>query len=184
MKETIIGIIDKLNIQIILLAIWFVSILGVFIPKDFIEYLGLLRIKNQYQWIISLIFLILCAYYLALLLWMAKAKLFTKFENRRLKKYFPKVLKELSVAEQRVLLYFYEKNEQKFGLEAKLNIQSAAVNVLSSKMIISRGASMGNLYEGFSYYIQPGALDELNKMLVNGEIKIDGETYEWVTYEK
>lgn len=136
MKETIIGIIDKLNIQIILLAIWFVSILGVFVPKEFIEYLGLLRIKNQYQWIISLIFLILCTYYLALLVWMAKSKLLTMMENRMLKKYFPRVLKELSVAEQKVLLYFYEENEKKFGLEAKLNIQSAAVNVLSSKVVI------------------------------------------------
>ena len=43
---------------------------------------------------------------------------------------------------------------------------------------------MGNLYEGFSYYLQPGALEELNKMLVSGEIKIEGDEYEWITYAK
>ncbi|MCG3096702.1 superinfection exclusion B family protein [Lactococcus petauri] len=178
MKEAIISIIDKLNIQIMLLAIWFVSILGVFIPKDFIEYLGLLRIKNQYQWIISLTFLILCAYYLALLLWMVKAKLFTKLENRKLKKYFPRVLKELSVAERQVLFQFYDQKEKKFGLEARLNVQKAAVNVLTTKMIISRGANIGDMF-AFSYFLQQGALEELNKMLVNGEIEIEGKDHKW-----
>lgn len=182
MKETIASIIDKLNIQIILLGLWILSLMGIIIPQKIIKSMGLLKIKEQNQWIISLIFLTLCAYYIALLLIKMKSEIFTKLQNRKLKKYFPKVLRQLSNEEIRILFFFYDEKEKRFGLEAKLDIQNATVNVLSSKMIISRGSSMGNLYEGFSYYLQRGALEELNKMLVSGDIKIEGDEYEWLTY--
>lgn len=180
MKEAIASIIDKLNIQVVLLGLWILSLMGIIIPKEIIDSLGILKIKEQNQWIISLLFLILCAYYIALLLIKMKSEIFTKLENRRLKKHFPKVLRELSTAEKRILLRFYDENEKKFGLEAKLNVKDAAVNVLNTKLIISRGSNIGDLL-GFSYFLQQGALEELNKMLINGEIKIEGKDYEWIT---
>lgn len=180
MKETIASILDKLNIQLVLLAFWILTLLGIIIPKNIIEFLGLIKIKEQYQWIISLTFLIISAYYIALLFKMAKSELSIKWTNRRLRKYFPRALKELSDAERQVLLQFYNQKEKKFGLEAKLNVQKAAVNVLDKKMIISRGASIGDIY-AFSYFLQQGALEELNKMLVNGDIKIEGKNCQWIT---
>ena len=56
MKETIASIIDKLNIQIVLLGLWILSLMGIIIPQRIIKSMGLLKIKEQNQWIISLIF--------------------------------------------------------------------------------------------------------------------------------
>ena len=185
MKEAVLNIIDKLNIQVLLLGTWIISIIGVFVPNDFFKYIGLLEVKTKYQWIISVIFLFLGAYYLALLIRWGYSQISSVLEKRKMNKYFPKILRELSDDEKRLLVEcFYRDDEKKFGLEANLNIRSATVNVLASKKIISSGAQIGDLVRGFSFYIQPGAYEELNKMLKKGEIKIGEKNIEWYTYEK
>ena len=65
-------------------------------------------------------FLTLCAYYIALLLIKMKSEIFIKLQNRKLKKYFPKVLRELSTAEIKILLCFYEENEKDLGWKQNL----------------------------------------------------------------
>lgn len=112
MREIIIGIIDKLNIQVLLLGAWIISIVGVFLPKNFIEYIGLIQVKTRYQWIISLVFLAIGAYYLALLIRWGNSKVSAKWKNKKFKKYFFKVLRELTDDEKCILINFYRRDEK------------------------------------------------------------------------
>lgn len=180
MKDVIFKIIDKLDIGILLATAWLLAGVGVFLPKEYVEMIGLIGIKNKFQWIISSVFLAISAYYIIKILYTVYYKLVIKILKYRYKKKMPKILRKLSVDEQRILLTFYNEQEKKFGLQAKLDIQDATVNVLSSKNIISRGSQIGDLFEGFSYFIQPGVQVELNKMLSNGEIKVWDKKFEWV----
>lgn len=178
-KESIAHIIDILNIKFILFGIWIVSVCGIIIPKNIVNYLGLLKIKQQYQTTISLVFIGISAYYIAVLLVLIFKKISEKLKIRKLNKYFTKSLRELTSDEKSVLLSFYDEDKKEFRLQTNLSIQNSAVNLLSTKMIISRGSQIGDLYTGFNFYIQPGAYKELNQMLRDGEIKAVGKGFEW-----
>jgi len=183
-KDAIFRIIDKLDLRMISLTALVISGVGVFLPQKYIELMGLMSIKVKYQWIISSVFLVLMAYYIIVILHFVYYKIRIVYLKRINRKAIPNKLRNLSTDEQRVLLQFYNKNEKTFGLEAKLDIQNATVNVLSSKRFISRGSQIGDLYQGFSYFLQPMVQVELNKMLTNGEIKVYDQKFEWSVYTK
>lgn len=179
MKEAIFRIIDKLDLRMISLTAWLISGTGVFLPNKYIELMGLMSIKVKYQWVISSVFLVLSAYYIIVILHFVYYKIKIIYLEKINRKVILNKLRTLSTDEQRILLQFYNKNEKIFGLEARLGIQNATVNVLSSKRIISRGSQIGGLYRGFSYFLQPMVQVELNKMLTNGEIKVYDQKFEW-----
>lgn len=83
-----------------------------FLPKNFIEYIGLIQVKTRYQWIISLVFLAIGAYYLALLIRWGNSKVSAKWKNKKFKKYFFKVLRELTDDEKCILINFYRIDEK------------------------------------------------------------------------
>lgn len=179
MKESIAHIIDMLNIKFIVFGIWIVSIFSIIIPKNIVQYLGLLKIKQQYQTTISLVFLIISAYYLAILFSVIFSKVLEKLKVRKLNKYITKVLRSLTLEEKDVLMRFYDSSRGQFGLQTNLSMQNSAVNLLSSKLIISRGSQIIDMFGEVSYYIQTGPYKELNQMLKNGEIKVSENEFDW-----
>lgn len=179
LKESLAHIIEILNIKFIVFGIYIVSIFGIIIPQNIVQYLGLLKIKQQFQTTISLVFLFISAYYMAILFSVIFSKVSEKLKVRKLNKYFTKVLRSLTLEEKYVLMDFYDQSRGQFGLQANLSMQESAVNLLSTKLIISRGSQIGDLYGGVSYYIQTGPYKELNQMLKNGEIKVSENGFEW-----
>lgn len=182
MKEAIISIIDKLNIKVLMATFWVLAIFSVFAPENFLKSLGLIPLKEKYKWAISLVFLILTAYYMVTISILIYSNIISIIQSKKLKRFYSESLRSLSKKEQLILLTFYNRKEKQFDLESKLDIKNATVSILCKKLIIGRGSQIGNLYDGFSYFLQPGAISELNNMLLKGEIKINQNDFEWKSY--
>ena len=130
-----------------------------FVPADSLKVLGLTQFVADYRTWIGGVFLI-CS---ALLLARTGATL-GKAANKRLKqrrtlKRWQRRLHELTPEERRVLAGYVgaDTRTQYFQLE------DGVIQGLAAEKIITRVASMGNIFTGFAYNIQPWARKYLTK---------------------
>ena len=68
MKEIIKNIFNKVDFKIIVGTIYLASLVFSLFPDNIINYFGLLSFKSTYQFVISLIFIVLSCYYIATLI--------------------------------------------------------------------------------------------------------------------
>ena len=67
MKEIIKNIFNKIDLKIIIGTIYLASLIFSLFPDNIINYFGLLTFKMNYQFVISLIFIVLSCYYVTIL---------------------------------------------------------------------------------------------------------------------
>ena len=166
MKEIIKNIFNKVDLKIIVGTIYLTSLIFSLVPDNIINYFGLLSIKTNYQFIISLIFITLSCYYITIFIQFIYNKIKSKTLNKKLKK----VIKKLSINEKQYLMKFYNANSKSFDTSTTFDISDAIVNLLQSKHIINVGSSISVAFTEFDYYLQPWALEYLNELLNNGKI--------------
>ena len=130
---------------------------------------------DTYQTYISLCIIAIGAYYVLHLFGWIKKCIWAKFHNWKrvgidyMKKY-------MSPDEMWLLIEtFYNDKNERFGLSGFINCMDGRKVVLESKHIIYLSSGTSNIIDGFSYNLQPYALDFLNKNLYEGNIVINGE---------
>ncbi len=175
MKEIIKNIFNKVDFKIIVRTIYFASIIFSIFPENIINYLGLLSFKTNYQFVISIVFIILTCYYFAMIIQF----LLNKINNRILTKKLRKMMKRISRNEKQYLMKFYNQKTKAFDTSTTFDISNAIVNLLQSKKIINVGSSVSVGYTNFDYYLQPWALDYLNELLNEGKIIVNDDSFEW-----
>lgn len=175
MKEIIKNIFNKVEFKIIIGTVYLASLIFSIFPENIISYLGLLSFKQNYQFIISLIFIILTCYYISMIIHF----LLDKIKNKLLTKKLRRMMKKISPDEKKYLMKFYNNDSKIFNTSTIFDMSDAIVNLLQSKRIINIGSSLSVAYTEFDYYLQPWALEYLNELLNDGKIKINGNTFEW-----
>ena len=84
MKEIIKNIFNKVDFKIIVGTIYLASLVFSLFPDNIINYFGLLSFKSTYQFVISLIFIVLSCYYIATLIQYVYNKIKNKTLNKKL----------------------------------------------------------------------------------------------------
>lgn len=69
---------------------------------------------------------------------------------------------------------FYDERNKRFSSSGKIDYSDGRKAPLESKHIIYLASQMGDMLYGFSYNLQPYALEFLNKNLKDGNIQITG----------
>ena len=92
MKEIIKNIFNKVDFKIIVGTIYLASLVFSLFPDNIINYFGLLSFKSTYQFVISLIFIVLSCYYIATLI----QYVYNKIKNKTLNKKLRKMMKKIS----------------------------------------------------------------------------------------
>lgn len=175
MKEIIKNIFNKVDFKIIVGTIYLASLVFSLFPDNIINYFGLLSFKSTYQFVISLIFIVLSCYYIATLI----QYVYNKIKNKTLNKKLRKMMKKISSNEKQYLMKFYNSKTKSFDTSTTFDISNAIVNLLQSKHIINIGSSMSVGYTEFDYYLQPWALEYLNELLNDGKLIVHENNFEW-----
>ncbi len=175
MKEIIKNIFNKVDFKIIIGTIYLASLVFSLFPDSVINYLGLLSFKHNYQFVISLIFIILSCYYLTVLI----EYLHNKIKNKRITKKLRNSMKKISANEKQYLMKFYNESSKSFDTSTTFDISDAIVNLLQSKHIINIGSSISVGYTEFDYYLQPWALEYLTELLNDGKLIVHENNFEW-----
>ena len=112
-------------------------------------------------------------YFLCMLIWI-KNSIWRKFHNG--KKIALDYMKKYMSPDEMCLLIetFYDDRNKRFCSSGKIDYTDGRKTPLQRKHIIYLASRMGNLIEGFSYNLQPYALEFLNKNLAEGNIQITG----------
>lgn len=175
MKEIIKNIFNKIDLKIIIGTIYLASLIFSLFPDNIINYFGLLTFKMNYQFVISLIFIVLSCYYVTILV----QYISNKIKNQKLNKKLRKMMQKISSNEKQYLMKFYNRQSKSFDTSTTFDISDAIVNLLQSKCIINVGSSISVGFTEFDYYLQPWALEYLNELLNDGKIVVYDSKFEW-----
>lgn len=171
-------IIEKLKIKE-LIAIIAIATLGItLMPFDMIKKFGLIEFKESYQMYISLCLIICSSYYILGLIGFIYRFIYRKLYS--LEKNAIKYLKNSLSADEMGLLIeiYYDKVNNSFRTTGYIDYSDGRKAALEYKNIIYRASQM-SYWDSFAYNLQPYALKFLNKNLKSGNIKINGNKFEW-----
>ena len=130
-----------------------------FAPDTFIKKLGLTSIRDSYQLVISVLFLIAISILgargcVAIIQWIKKRITWRKNLEK-----IQKRLHHLTPGEKKILRDYIYGNTR----TQNLLIQDGVAQGLALEKIIYRTASVGDMLDGFAFNIQPWAWEYLNK---------------------
>ena len=175
MKEVIKNIFDKVDFGIIVGTIYLASVVFVLIPKNIMEYLKLLEFKEKWQFVISIIFVILTCYYFSLLI----KYIFAKIQKYRFKETLKKLMGNITAEEKQYLMMFYDSDNKKFKTSQNFDMTDAIVNLLVTKNIIAMGSTVSKGLTVFDYFLQPWAYEYLAEELEKGNIEVTKDSFTW-----
>lgn len=129
----------------------------------------------NYQFVISLIFIVLSYYYVTILV----QYISNKIKNKKLNPKLRKIMKKINSNEKQYLMKFFNRHSISFDTSTTVDISNAIVNLLQSKCIINVSSSISIGFTEFDYYLQPWALEYLNELLNDGKIVVYDNNFEW-----
>lgn len=169
------SIVEKLKLKELFAIIFIAALIITFVPNEWAQKMKIDTFRNTYQTYISLCIIAIGAYYVLLLLGWIKKSIWAKFHNWKrvgidyMKKY-------MSPDEMWLLIEtFYNDKNERFGSSGFINCMDGRKAALENKHIIYLASRTGNIIDGFSYNLQPYALEFLNKNLYEGNIVINGD---------
>jgi hypothetical protein len=136
-----------------------ISSIFLFAPQEWLFFLKISDLKEEYIVFISIIFLFSSVILLNHIIFGFFSFINTLFLKRKIKKRIYKKLNNLTEDEKQILRYYIGKNTR----ANTLRYDDGIVRGLESDFIIYRSSSMGNLLEGFAYNINDLAWNYLNK---------------------
>lgn len=168
-------ILNEVKISVIILTVYITILIFIAIPNEYLHKLDLFEFKVKNQFYISLIALILTAYFLSFFI----LKIFKKVQDYLNNRFRIKLLNELTNDEKRYLLSFYDKENNELRNTYEFSIQNANVNLLVSKEILGRGSNLSLGGTTFDYFLQPWAYKHMTKLINQGKIKITDDGFIW-----
>lgn len=175
MKEVIKNIFDKVDFGIIVGTIYLSTVVFVLIPKSIMEHLKLLVFKEKWQFVISIVFVILTCYYISLIINYVKKRVGNKMFKRNLKK----IMKNITGEEKQYIMAFCDFEAKTFKTSCDFDMSDATVNLLESRGVISRGSNVSKGFTIFGYFLQPWAYEYLTEQLEKGNISIEDNKFRW-----
>lgn len=168
------SIIEKLKLKELFAIIFITALIITFVPNSWAQRMKIDTFRNTYQTYISLCIICISAYYVLCGAGWIKNFIWRKTHNW--KKTAIKYMQESMSPEEMWLLIdtFYDERNNRFSSCGKIDYADGRKAPLESKHIIYLASQMGNLLDGFSYNLQPYALEFLNKKLKEGNIQITG----------
>lgn len=171
--EIIKSIVDKLKLKELFAILFIAALIITFVPNELAQKMKIGNFRSIYQTHISLCMITIGAYYLLYVWVWVKKMIWRKFHNPQ--KIAINYMKKYMSPDQMWLLIetFYDNRNKMFRSSGMIDCMDGRRTPLESKHIIYLASRMGNLIEGFSYNIQPYALDFLNRNLQEGNIEIN-----------
>lgn len=167
-------IIEKLKLKELFAIVFIAAIVITAMPNDLAQRMKIDTFRNTYQTYISLCIIAIGAYYVLHLLGWIKKRIWAKFHNWK-KVGIDYMKKYMSPDEMWLLIEtFYNDKNERFGSSGFIDCMDGRKAALESKHIIYLASRTGNIIDGFSYNLQPYALEFLNKNLYEGNIVING----------
>jgi len=136
-----------------------ISSLLLFSPKEWLIFFKLFNLKEQYHFIISIVFLFSSVILLNYIIFKFFSLVRNFFFRLKVKKKIYKRLENLTEDEKQILRYYIAKNTR----ANTLRCDDGTVRGLEADFIIFRSSNMGNVIEGFAYNINDFAWDYLHK---------------------
>lgn len=160
-------IIDK--IKIILWPVFLVCIALVFMPSNWLQFLGLNGFSEDYKGWISGGFIISTAFILVDLFHLIKKMILNSFYSKRIRKNMINDLKELSESQKLIIQYLFDSNNPP---AMNLNITNPEVSYLEAKRIIMKVGKIGH-FNSFPY-----SLTTIAKEILKKDEKLTEEIFE------
>lgn len=166
-------IVEKLKLKELFAIIFIAAIVITAMPNDMAQRMKIDTFRNTYQTYISLCIIAIGAYYVARLLGWIKKYIWGKFHNW--KRIGTNYMKEYMSPDEMELLMitFYDANNHIFRSSGTIDCLDGRKAALESKHIIYLASRTGTIIKGFSYNLQPYALEFLNKNLEEGNIRVE-----------
>ena len=170
--EIIKSIVEKLKLKEMFAILFIAALIVTFVPNEWAQKMKIDSFRSTYQTYISLCMIVTGAYYILCIVGWIKDFIWSKTHNW--KKTAIKYMKENMSPDEMCLLVeaFYDVRNRRFSSSGKIDYSDGRKAPLESKHIIYLASTMGNLLDGFSYNLQPYALEFLNKNLAEGNIQI------------
>ena len=168
------SIVEKLKLKELFAIVFIAALIITFVPNEWAQKMKIDSFRSTYQAYISLCMIAIGAYYiLGLAVWI-KNFIWSKFHNE--KKIALDYMKKYISPDEMCLLIetFYDDKNKRFCSSGKIDYSDGRKAPLESKHIIYLASQMGDMFEGFSYNLQPYALEFLNKNLSEENIQIIG----------
>ena len=166
-------IIEKLKLKELFAIVFVAAIVITAMPNDLAQRMKIDTFRNTYQTYISLCIIAIGAYYVLHLLGWIKKHIWAKFHNWK-KVGIDYMKKYMSPDEMWLLIEtFYNDKNERFGSSGFIDCMDGRKAALESKHIIYLASRTGNIIDGFSYNLQPYALEFLNKNLEEGNIRVE-----------
>jgi hypothetical protein len=137
-----------------------------FLPKEALDQIGLLKFSQDYRQWLGFGFLASTTLWSVAMASMAWSWFGKTIRRKSIQKRIIKKLNSLTEDEKQILRYYISKNTR----ANMLKIDDGVVQELAAEGIIYRSASMGNIIEGFAHNISDIAWDYLheNSHVLNG----------------
>ena len=157
------SIIEKLKLKEIFAIVFIAALVITFAPNEWAEKIKIDSFRNTYQTYISLCIIVIGAYYVLCFAEWVKNCLWRKRYNW--KKIGICYMKKYMSPDEMCLLIetFYDSKNNRFSSSGMIDCIDGRKAVLESKRIIYLASQIGNMIDGFSYNLQPYALDFLNE---------------------
>lgn len=166
------SIVEKLKLRELFAIVFIAALIITFMPNEWARKMKIDSFRNVYQTYISLCMIAIGAYYILCAVGCVKNLIWKKIHNW--KRTAIKYMKENMSLDEMCLLVetFYDVRNNRFSSSGKIDYSDGRKAPLESKHIIYLASTMGNMLEGFSYNLQPYALEFLNKNLKEGNVQI------------
>lgn len=173
------SIVEKLKIKEIFGLVFIAAVILTFMPNSLAKTMQLERFRDTYQPYISLCILIIGAYYILCAIGYVWKLLLRKLISS--KKVALKYMKTSMSPDEMGLLVeaFYDREYKRFRSSGKIHFEDGRKTPLEQKSIIYLASTLGDMLSGFSYNLQPYALDFLNKNLKEGNIVIENSSIKY-----
>ena len=166
-------IIEKLKLKELFAIIFIAALIITFVPNEWAQKMKIDTYRNTYQTYISLCIIAIGAYYVLHLLGWIKKRIWAKFHNwKRIGTNYMKEYMSLDEMEL-LMLTFYDANNHIFRSSGTIDCMDGRKAALENKHIIYLASRTGTIIKGFSYNLQPYALEFLNKNLEEGNIRVE-----------
>ena len=168
------SIVEKLKLKELFAIIFIAALIITFVPNEWAQKMKIDTFRDIYQTYISLCMIAIGAYYILCIVGLIKSYIWSKTHNW--KKTAIKYMTENMSPDEMWLLVetFYDERNKRFSSSGKIDYSDGRKAPLESKHIIYLASQMGDMLYGFSYNLQPYALEFLNKNLKEGNIQITG----------
>lgn len=179
MGEVVKSIVDKLKIREIIGILFIASLLITFLPDDISAKMNLLDFRENNQTYLTICIIVTGSYYLFTLFRYFGVFILRKIVNDK-KVALNYMKRNMSVDEMNLLIQaFYDFDMNRFKSSGKILLEDGRKTPLESNKIIYLASQIGDLLTGFSYNLQPFALEYLNDQLHKGNITITRDRFSW-----